>query len=709
MATPTSPSVNYTGRFTGLVLGMVVFVCLVMIGFAGYLKFELDNAQAILAAPEAATSDQEAFDKLRRSLGYSGFIGIAQNFVVSHDPVLLQDMKTQIKAADDIITRMPEKLPTETRRDLQAIVSTFDAAMLQAEKSTSSPSLFTSVDMAPLYAALPVLDSRITSAAAVNRLAAQSQLQFWAMLLTLVCWGSLIIAAAMSVGIYLSLRDRNSAPLRALVQSIKNMAHGDLRTSIWGMERSDMVGELARTVDLARYHFSQLPDMSLLSDQGPVRIRFEGNTKSMFEAMIHLITRDSEQVRQQATTLADAVTQQQQAIAQISAQVQTVLHNILQRGQTGDIQVKQIVQDMVGSATALKHAQEHAADQLNRIVPFLQERAQGMSEITHITGKQVSQVLQSLILTERGLKTVAEQSEESIKKFSGTADDLSGRLFGAVNLLQASGKVLAETTESTQSRLNEAIEKLHNTIIQPPTVSAPVVDTDGIAATVAAETSHRLESLLASIGDSQQKMETIIAEQAEVNKVRLDQMAVPAALPASTYSAPIADPSDAITMVSNEAAMRLEGLIASIELTHTKIQDFVGAQSAAPQNPLQEQIKDISRQITELSLKLSMLQLQPGSKSGDTVEHAPEGDLLLEIKSGFETTNRNLSQVREQLTNMIINNSQIQPVSIAAALPQDMQEQMEQQTLVLTELVATLGVLDEHMQQLKADMHAIKG
>ncbi len=51
--------------------------------------------------------------------------------------------------------------------------------------------------MAPLYAALPVMDTRIAGAAATNRIDAQNRVQFWAMLLTLVTWCSLIIASAL--------------------------------------------------------------------------------------------------------------------------------------------------------------------------------------------------------------------------------------------------------------------------------------------------------------------------------------------------------------------------------------------------------------------------------------------------------------------------------------------------------------------------------
>lgn len=757
MTIPPRPATHSVGRFTGLVLALVVFVCLIMIGVAGYLKYELDQAQAVLAAPETASSDQDFYDRLRRSLGYSGFLGVAQNFAATHDPALIGEMKAQLKTAHDLMGHLPEKVPTETRRDLQAILAMFEAATQKIEKNSNEPlNVFTTMDLAPLYAALPILDARVTSAAISNRLVAQNHLQFWAMLLTLVSWSSLIIAAAMSVGIYLSLRDRNSAPMRGLVQSVKNMAHGDLRTSIWGMERSDMVGELARAVDLARYHFSQLPDMSLLSDQGPVRIRFEGNTKSMFEAMMQLITRDSEQVRQQATGLADAVMKQQQAIAHISSQVETVLHNVLQRGHTGDQQVKQVMHDMVGTAQALKNAQEHATDQLNRIVPFLQERAQGLSEITHITGKQVSQVLQNLILTERGLKTSAEQSEVAINKLSTTADDLGNRLFGAVNLLQASGKVLAETTETTQSRLSEAIEKLQSTVIQPVTVPAAV---DQSVSPAANESIARLETLIGSLEIAHRKLEEIVVEQTQAAKTQIEFL--------STHSTSLLAQSTTTVQTLSSAAEHLRDEQAKFDQTIHQISerlDIIGGrmEQAASGTPAAASSRDtdktelllsgIASQISALTDKLSTLQQPSVSTSSPAWPEAGLSDnLLIEIRTGFETTVRSLAQMREQMTNMVINNQAPAAIpmdhqwqSMAAqiestrtslsqlvtqqmerletrlaslssdaqttppSLPRDAQEQMEQQTQILTELVATLGVLDEHMQQLKTDMRMAK-
>jgi hypothetical protein len=451
---PPAPNV---GRFTGIILGFVVFVCVAMIGCTGYLKYQLDRAETTLAAPDNALgSDQDLFVRLRRDLGYGGFLGLAQNYALTHDASGFAEMKAHIKSADDIIAHLPDKTPAEMRHELASIVAAYDSALQKISAPAGELNgEFTAADLAPLYASLPILDARVTAGNAETRLAAQNQMQFWAMLLTLASWCSLIIAAACAAGIYLTLRDKHSAPMRALAQSIQNMARGDMRTAIWGTERQDMIGELARAVDIARYHFSHLPDLSLISEQGPVRMRFEGGSRSLFEAMMKAISRDSENIREHSSSLVGIVNSQKESISELTQKVETVLRNIIQRGENGDHEIGKAIHDMLGSAENLKNAHAHAADQLNRLIPSLEERTQGLAEIAHITGKQIGQTMQSLTASEAGMKANAEHARETLVKLSSTADDLGERLFGAINLLQASGKVLAETTDDIKGRFGE--------------------------------------------------------------------------------------------------------------------------------------------------------------------------------------------------------------------------------------------------------------
>ncbi len=454
-----SSSFSGIGRFTAPLLGFFVFVCISLIGASGYLKIQLDRAETVLAeTADLSGGGQDSFGKLRKEWGYGGFLGLAQRYLFMRDVSILSEMRSKIKAADAVVAELPESVPPSVRQETASIAALFDTAMQKIEEAeTSAGKEFTAADLTPLYAALPLMDAQSAAQNVSARAEAQNKAKFWAMLLTLVSWFSLTVAAGFITAVYMIMRSRRSAPMRALAQSIENMARGDMRTAIWGIERQDMIGEVARAIDIARYHFSHLPDVSLMSEQGPVRLRFEGGARSLFEAMMKSISSDSEIIHKQSTALADTVKIHRDNIETLSQKVETILRDIQQRGQTGDRQILQAIQEMVGGAENLKNAHAHASDQLSRLIPMIEDRAQGLTEITQITGKQLTHTLQSLTSTEMSLKASAELASATLTKMSSSTDVLGERLFGAINLLQASGKLLGETTESIKSEWNNIV------------------------------------------------------------------------------------------------------------------------------------------------------------------------------------------------------------------------------------------------------------
>ena len=107
---PAKSNHSSSGRFTGVILFLVVAVCIGLIGLSGFVKYELDRAESSLAAPELQlTQEQKSFDQIRRDLGFSGFLGSAQNFAATHDPGVLPDMKAQLKQAGESLDRLPEQ------------------------------------------------------------------------------------------------------------------------------------------------------------------------------------------------------------------------------------------------------------------------------------------------------------------------------------------------------------------------------------------------------------------------------------------------------------------------------------------------------------------------------------------------------------------------------------------------------------------------
>ena len=739
-----NPAAAGIGRFTAIVLGLVVFVCVAMIGGTGYLKYQLDRAGTLLAAPDSVLGgNQDALGQLRHDWGYGGFLGLAQKYVATRDASGFAEMKTLIKAADDLVAQLPEKTPVETRRELASVAELFDASM-QKISAPAGDALgeFTAADLAPLAAALPVLDAHASSGNAETRLGAQNNVQFWAMLLTLVSWSSLIVAAACAAGIFLTLRDKHSAPMRALAQSIQNMAHGDMRTAIWGIERQDMVGELARAVDIARYHFSHLPDVSLLSEQGPIRMRFEGETRSLFEAMMKAISSDSHNIREQSSTLTDTVKQQKETLAALTTKVETILKSVAQQGQNGDQQIRQAIAEMVGSAENLKNAHAHAADQLNRLIPPIQDRAQGLAEITQITGKQISQTLQSLASSEISLKANAEQAKETLTKLSSTADDLSERLFGAINLLQASGKVMAETTDNIKSRLGEAVapapaqdtslapwvERLEEIALR--LASAQMARDEPSGATDLTPLSDQLEHITSQLA----------ALQARTNEQATEQIFTQGDAEQQTRVAAALSELKSMLTAHNDVAA-LNDKIAELTELNGRVAVFTSALPGDLRQALREELQGMAAlndkiaELTELNgrvavftsalpgdlrqaLREEMQNVVPPSEEaveGGTPQPAcafsPElenkfRDQWFQMSAQIEASRANVVQTLSDHIDGIENRLSAKPTPTPTKTTADyaLQIQIEKQTQILTELVSTLALIDEHMRQMRAEV-----
>ena len=722
---PTPPSFGIS-RYTALVLGLVVVVCIGGIGGASYLKYRLDRAESTVAAPDNAIGgDQDIFSQLREAWGFSGFLGLAQKYAFTHDISGITEMKNRIQSADEIVASLPQRFSAQTRSELTSIAALFDDASqkinLPASRELSNE--FSVNDLAPLYAALSTLDARMSSDSAAARLAAQQNAQFWAMLLTLVSWSSLILAAACASGIWLVLRDKQSAPMRALAQSIQNMARGDMRTSIWGIERQDMIGDLARAVDLARYHFSHLPDVSLMSEEGPVRLRFEGGSRSLFDAMMKSLSGNSENIREQTSSLTTTINQQKGSISDLSAKVETILQNIMKNGQSGEKQIILAVQEMVEGAEFLKNAHAHTADQLTRLIPVIQDRAQGLTEITQITGKQLAHTLQSLAASEMTLKANSETAKETLGKLSSTAGDLGERLFGAINLLQASGKVLGETTQNIRSQWNNMaptqewgtrLEEIQRQLGELQTKLAAQMDAQlGMAKALEqnAEATNSADALAPMASQIEQMMGQLTSL-----KTKLDEQ--PSAAQAA---APIGD-SSAIAQKISEL-VELEGRVAV----------FISALPGDLRQALRDELQGRGEQGNvaealqkEIAVKLAGIETclaatqraaeaTQAEVSKPACEEAPS--LPEEIKKQFLDQWFQMSaQIEASRTSMVDSiTAKINELESRLAMEQSkspsntatdysLKTQIEKQTEILAELVNTLGLLDAHVQQVKTKM-----
>ncbi|NCC03163.1 MAG: HAMP domain-containing protein [Proteobacteria bacterium] len=444
-----------------LALALVLTLCVALIGTAGYFKYQLDKDQNILAAPDTAFAPEEQiYEKTIGALGYSGFLGAAQNYMTSHDPAALADMRMNLKTAQENVVRLANAASGPVSRDIKAIVDIFAAISAKAESSDALDDGINTSDLLRASTALTILDSRLQTATAITRLQTNNDLKGWGMGLMLLTWGAGALLALLSLLSFFAFRSRQIAPLNALIQCIDNIGKGNLHQPVWGQERPDRIGELARALEKARLHFAELPDFVLQGEEGPIPFRFEGMQRTAFDAMMKKIAESFDQTKSNAATLNAMCTSQQEMMSGLSVRLGSALDNIHQQGQIHEEALHSLTQALNESAHSLAATQKNGMDQINQMIPSMRERIQNMAEVTQLAGIQVADSLKSLLAAEDSMRTNASQSHQVVKQLANATNQMGERMFAALNIMQASGKALNRSTEETRVRFNEALEIL---------------------------------------------------------------------------------------------------------------------------------------------------------------------------------------------------------------------------------------------------------
>ncbi len=443
-------------------LGFALLVCVALAAASVYAKFHLDRTEMELSAPSSAfTPDQALYEKTVVALGYSGFLGSAQEYMGKRDRAALGDMRMNYKTAQESMARIGDKASTPIRRDIKAIMDIFAGILARAEEGGDALSDgITNADLLTATAALNMLDNRLSAALASNRSEAQSAFKHWSLALLALALSGFVLAGALAARSLFSSRDKYGEDMKTLAQSVSNMVHGDMGKAVWGIERTDELGALARSIDYARLYFTQLPDVSIAGEDGPVRLRFDGEARSLFQSMMKKITESYERAQQSALGYTGTLNAQQDLLTSLTTRMQATLEDMLQQGKINQDTIRVLSSALAENAKSLVQTQESGTAQIGKLVPMMQERIQNMAEVTHLAGSQVSQSLQSLMKSESTLRASATQSQQTVSQLSTATNQMGERMFAAINLMQASSKLLNETIDSVKSRFNDAVTTL---------------------------------------------------------------------------------------------------------------------------------------------------------------------------------------------------------------------------------------------------------
>ncbi len=279
---------------------------------------------------------------------------------------------------------------------------------------------------------------------------------------------SLGFFSLLSLGWMIFTRATTTGPMRKLEASVHNVVNNGLKGHIWGRDRDDLTGSLARSIDAIRDNIVNMADMTVQGPDGTRRFHFDGKGGEAFNSLINdlhgslarliekgdkleamnaekatSLQRLGEHIRTQSAGLGAMVDETKTSLEGTIAETREHLNRLQSEWMTRYEEMGTRHAEMQGQAQGL--------------IGKFEQDMQSLRQIAGLTGQRVSQMLQNLGTTDHDYKKAAKLSLEVSETFSRQAADLSEKLSAATSLMRASGKIMSETTESSRARLAEAV------------------------------------------------------------------------------------------------------------------------------------------------------------------------------------------------------------------------------------------------------------
>lgn len=342
--------------------------------------------------------------------------------------------------------------------------------------------------------------------------------------------GSIGLAGLITLLHWLRLQQDHVQPLARLTESIAQLAAGNHTVQIWGCDRNDELGEAARMAEKVRQRWGNMPDMIITTPDGPQPVHLNGQAASLFEALKQEVNTAVGQITKAAVQMQAGAEAGQAGVRGFSEQLHLTLSHINQAALEGSQRLTQLHDTMAENTGQLWLGQEQAVKRLTTVLAQLEQRSDGLNEIVRLTGQQTATTLQQLQQSGQMIRTAAQFNQTVGQKFASEADELSQRLFAAVNLLRSGGKVLSETNEVARSRMLEIL----NTMTQAETALTQTLDTTRSRMSLTAEMADMLAdlsvrtennaSMMATAVDGLLQHNASLTKQVDVSGRRLDNM-----------------------------------------------------------------------------------------------------------------------------------------------------------------------------------------
>ncbi|TWB25408.1 HAMP domain-containing protein [Nitrospirillum bahiense] len=474
-------------RASGWIAALVVVASVALVAAATYNMALFSRVDRSLdETPAAAAAKSRALDEARSALGNGGLLNALAVYAETGSAQARTDIAQALETADRNVRAFEgNRLTTaesDLARDLHRLIDRYRAAVNAAGDKPQALSGATGLSLMTLHAAVADRIAQLRRQevqTTADVLAGPARAGFW---LGIAAVGAMLATAAATLWL---IRLRLLVPLAQLRDSVGGVARGDWRVPVAGTDRVDELGDMARAIEGFRRQVADLPDVSIITENGRVRLKFDGDAGDLFDQLTTRLRSAGDTLAGNGDAVSTLVADTRRDLTGLLSGTQRDLTELL-----GD--TRQELADSVrrmgelcgavakaagDSNREIKEATEllsraalqvHAFDDrgggggLDNLVEVLRRNADLVANTVLTAGEDVGRVVRGLSETEGELRHATSEAQQANERMNSAMGDLQNKLLASVKLLRASGEMLASSSAEATAGLTRATEAVGN-------------------------------------------------------------------------------------------------------------------------------------------------------------------------------------------------------------------------------------------------------
>ncbi|MDE1145476.1 MAG: HAMP domain-containing protein [Azospirillaceae bacterium] len=463
-------------RASGWVAALTIVAAIALVAAATYNLALFSRVDRSLdETPAIAAAKSRALDETRAALGNGGLLNALAVYAETGSAQAKADIGQALETADRGVRAFEgNRLTTaesDLARDLHRLIDRYRAAVSAAGDKPQALAGATGLSLMTLHAAVADRIAQLRRQevqATSDILAGPARAGFW---LGIAAVAAMLATAAATLWL---IRLRLLVPLNQIRESVDGVARGDWRVPVAGTDRPDELGDIARAIEAFRRQVADLPDVSIVTEQGRVRLKFDGDAGDLFEQLTTRLRSAGDTLAGNGNAVSTLVSDTRRDLTGLVGETQRELSQTVQRVQELCAAVAQATGDSnreISQATDLlarAAAQVHAFDDrgggggLDALVDALRRNADLVASTVLTAGEDVGRVVRGLSETEGDLRRATGEAHDANERMNSAMGDLQAKLLASVKLLRASGEMLASSSTEATAGLARATEAVGN-------------------------------------------------------------------------------------------------------------------------------------------------------------------------------------------------------------------------------------------------------